>query len=371
MSGLAPTTRVVRSDTGAQVALAEVADARAAVPVWALDRELRIVPATIAVLTRRTTRVHEVRLASGRSAAVADDHHVLTRDGWMPADTLQIGTRVAVPRVVPDPVDPVWWPDDEVILLAHLLANPGATGRRPLCYSTGEEANADAVEKAAAHFGVVPRRVRHGDWWRLYLPSPANLPRGDRHPMLGWLDELGVAGEAEQAHLPAGVFALDRRQLALFVRHLWAAGGVLRIGDGQPVLSYGAGSRAMVDDVQAVLDRFGVATRVRRGRGPDAAWHVMVLGADAQYRFIDEIGAHPGGGHIAQRIARFLAATGDARLDRRPTSDIGWDVVTSSQAAGEQPVCAATVTGPERPSERGAGLLEPALLAGGIVAAAG
>src|SRR5687768_360402 len=103
MSGLAPATRVVRSDTGAHVALAEVADARGAVPVWALDRQLRIVPATIAALGRRTAPVHDLRLASGRAAAVADDHCILTREGWMPADAIQICTRVAVPRVVPDP----------------------------------------------------------------------------------------------------------------------------------------------------------------------------------------------------------------------------------------------------------------------------
>ncbi|MGH2687134.1 MAG: LAGLIDADG family homing endonuclease [Actinomycetota bacterium] len=359
MSGLGYATRVVRSDTGAQVALAEVADGCVAVSVWALDGDLRIVPATIASLTCRTARVHELRLASGRTAAVADDHQVLTREGWMPVDALQIGTRVAVPRAVPDPVQPVWWPDDEVILLAHLLTDP-AGRRRPLCYTTGDEANADAVEKAAAHFGVSPRRVCHGDFWRLYLPAPANLPKGDRHPVLGWLDRLGVARDPDEAHLPSAVFALDRRQLALFVRHLWAAGGVLRVGDGgQAVLSYAATSRVMADDLQAALARFGVATRVRRARGPDSAWHVLVLGAEAQYRFVDEIGAYSGGGAVAQRVARFLAATGDARLERRATTDIGWDVVTSVQQAGEQPVCRARLVGPD----------EPALLAGGIAVA--
>lgn len=360
MSGLAPTTRLLRSDIGAQVALAEVADAEAAVPVWGLDADRRVVPTTIAALTRRTARVHELRLASGRTAMVAGDHRLLTRDGWVPVERLAPAARVAVPRAVPDPSRPAWWPDDEIVLLGHLLADPSLSGRRPLCYSTGEEANADAVEKAALHFGVSPRRVCHGDWWRLYLPAPADLPKGDRHPVLAWLDRLGVAGEPARAQLPPEVFALERRQLALFLRHLWAAAGTLRLGEGrQALISYGAATRAMADDLQAVLLRFGIATRVR-STGPDGTWHVLVQGADAQHRFIDEIGAHSAGGAAAQRVARFLAAGVDRR-DRPPAPETGWDILTSVQPLGEQPVCAATVAGPEG----------TALLAGGIAVAAG
>ena len=361
MAGLAPATRVVRSDTGASVALADVADSSDAVPVWALDGDLQVVPATIAALARRNAPVRELRLASGRSAAVADDHRLLTFDGWVPVEDLRMGARVAVPRIVPDPVVPSWWPDDEVVLLAHLLPDPAAAAQRPLCYSTSEEANVDAVEKAAAHFGVAGRRARHGDWWRLYLPAPSHLPKGDKHPVLAWLDDLGVTREPAQARLPDEVFGLERRQLALFVRHLWAAAGVLRLGDGhQAVISYRATSRRLADDLQAALLRFGVATRVRPTGGAEPAWHVLVQGSDAQYRFIDEIGAHSGGGQEAQRVARFLAAVAEP-VDRRPTPAVGWDVVTAVQTLGTQPVCDASVAGPA----------EPALLAGGIAGAAG
>jgi replicative DNA helicase len=363
MSGLAPTTRVLRSDTGASVALDEVADAPAAVPVWALDGDLQVVPATIAALTRRRARVRELRLASGRTAAVADDHRLLTLDGWVPSDQLRMGARVAVPRLVPDPVTPAWWPDDEVVLLAHLQADPPAVAQRPLCYSTSEERNADAVEKAAAHFGVAGRRARHGDWWRLYLPAPVDLPKGDRHPVLAWLDGLGFATTAEEAELPAEVFALERRQLALFVRHLWSAGGVLRLGEGgQAVISYRAPSRRLADDLQAALLRFGVPTRLRPAPGSDGGWVVLVQGADAQYRFVDEIGAHTAGGVEAQRVARYLAAAAAREPgERRPATQVGWDVVTSLQPLGEQAVCDASVAGPAR----------PALLAAGIAVAAG
>lgn len=362
MSGLAPTTRLLRCDSGAQVALADVADAETAVPVWALDGDLQVVPTTIAALVRRTAKVHELRFASGRTAAVAGDHRLRTLEGWLPVDELRVAARVAVPRAVPDPADAVSWPDEEVVLLGHLLADPGLPGRRPLCYSTGEEANADAVEKAAVHFGVAPRRVCHGDWWRLYLPAPAGLPKGDRHPVLAWLDGLGVGGgvEPERVPLPSAVFALERRQLALFLRHLWAAAGSIRVGEGrQAVISCAAPSRAMADDLQAVLLRFGIASRVR-AVGGESAWHVLVQGAEAQHRFIDEIGAHTAGGEAAQRVARFLAAGADGR-DRQVSAPAGWDVLTSVRLLGEQPVCTATVAAPEG----------TALLAGGIAVAAG
>jgi replicative DNA helicase len=312
--------------------------------------------------------VRELRLTSGRVATVADDHRVLTREGWRPVGALGMGARIAAPRVVPDPVDPSWWPDDEVVLLAHLLAEPDAVARRPLCYQSSVVANVDAVEKAVAHFGIVARRVRHGDWWRVYLPAPAGLPKGERHPVTAWLTSLGASislpSEDAACGLPEGVFALERRQLALFVRHLWAAGGVLRLGEGgNAVISYRAPSRRLADDLQAALVRFGIATRIRATAGADPAVLLLVQGAEAQYRFIDEIGAHSGGGAEAQRVARFLAASADP-FERRTPPPVQWDVVAGMQSLGDQAVCDASLAG-----SGAAAAGERALLAGGIAVA--
>jgi replicative DNA helicase len=380
MATLAPGTPLVRADRGTAVPLA---DLPSGAPVWALagpggldgfdgldrldgldglDGHLRPVPVALGRVTHASAVVHEVRLASGRAVAAAGDDRLLTFDGWVPVDGLRIGARVALPRTVPEPVDPASWPDDEVVLLAHLLGDAGAltSARRPLCYRTATDANADAVEKAAAHFGVVARRVRHGDCWRLSLPSPPHLPRGARHPVLCWLDQLGI-GRVAPAHaaVPPQVFGLERRQLALFIRHLWAAGGLVRLGDGgQALIAFTSPSRALLDDIQAALLRFGVLPTVRAAGRATGSWHLLVQGREAQYRFVDEIGLHSSGGPEAQRVARYLAVEADERLSRRRAGvDVGWDVVTGVHPVGRQPVC---VIG---------GDASAALVAGGIAVA--
>ena len=113
----------------------------------------------------------------------------------MRLDELAIGSRIAVPRLVPEPKEAQVWPEHEVVLLAHLIGD-GCVALQPIHYTSADPACLEAVEAAARRFGIEPRRVQQGSWSHVYLPSPVKLARGRRNPIAAWLDHGGSTVDA-------------------------------------------------------------------------------------------------------------------------------------------------------------------------------
>jgi replicative DNA helicase len=96
-------TRILRADTGAEVALGELlASGERNVPVWSLDERLRLIPRTMThAFSSGVREVFRVRLTSGRQVQATASHPFLTYDGWRPLGEIAVGCRVAVPRHTP------------------------------------------------------------------------------------------------------------------------------------------------------------------------------------------------------------------------------------------------------------------------------
>ncbi|MEU6716936.1 replicative DNA helicase [Nonomuraea sp. NPDC046802] len=299
---LTAATRVMRADTGAEVSLGELLESGARdIPVWSLDERLRLVPRTMThVFPSGVKQVYRVRLRSGREVEATANHPFLTYDGWRALGDLAAGTRVAVPR---------------------------------------------------------------------HVPAPLNLAPCDE-------DELVRAAGRGDTSLPEGLSSLPKRQIALFLRHLWAAGGRVE-WDGRAHLSYSSASRQLVDDLARLLLRFNVMTRVERR---DGTYLLDVTSAEDQVRFLDDVGVHACHEEAAlECAARLREVTGDTGLDPIPprartalraeirreqarlgrvaavlddsemellaTNDVFWDEIAAVEPLGEQPVYDATVLG--------------------------
>jgi replicative DNA helicase len=249
-------TRVLRADTGTQVTLGSLlASGEREVPVWALDERLRLVARPMThVFATGVKEVFRVRLASGRQVEATANHPFLTYDGWRPLSEIPPGTRVAVPRHVPRPLETSDMPEPEIVMLAHLH------------------------EK--------------------FIPDP--------------------------------VFALPKKRLALFLRHLWAADGCVWWDEGarQARIHYASTSRRLVDDIAQLLLRFNVMTRIKEIRKGNyrACYHLLIYGAENQLRFLDDIGVDGARSVMAERArANLVAIKGNTSLDTIPR-DV-WDRV--------------------------------------------
>ena len=321
-------TKVLRSDTGAEVTIRELAESgERDIPVWSLDTDLRMVPATMAsAFPTGVKDVFELRLGSGRTITASANHPFLTVDGWLRLDELTTGSRIAVPRLIPQPKETQEWPEHEVVLLAHLIGDGCVAPRQPIHYTSADPACLEAVEAAARRFGIEPRRVEQGSWSHVHLPAPVKLARGRRNPIAAWFDQWGLYGRrSHEKFVPAPVFALSDDQLGLFLRHLWATDGSIGLyklrHNLRPRIYLATSSRQLADDVQRLLLRLKIQTRIRpvRPRHGRLGWSLDIVGSDNMRRFISEVGIFGArSSHVARVAASLEGVTGSSSKDSLP-----------------------------------------------------
>ncbi|ABS05796.1 replicative DNA helicase [Kineococcus radiotolerans] len=310
-------TRVLRADTGAETTMGELFALQARdVPVWSLDESLRYVRRHLTrVFPTGVKPVFRLRTASGKTVRATANHPFLTYDGWKPLGELSVADRLAVPRHVPAPERVASWTDDQVLLLGHLIGDGSFVKRQPLRYASVDEANLSAVTEAAANaFSIVAVRDEYAAarCTTLRLPAPYRLTHGRRNPLAAWLDELGLFGlRSYEKFVPQEVFHLPKRQIALFLRHLWATDGsvtLTRQSRGGRIY-YASTSLQLIQDVSRLLLRFGISTRVRTTtpKGDHRPGYTLdVSGVDDQRRFLQEIGVHGARGATADRLLEVI-----------------------------------------------------------------
>ncbi len=294
---LTAATRLLRADTGTEVTLGDLAASGARdVPVWSLDDRWRLVRSNLThAFPSGTKPVFRMTLASGRVVEATGNHKFRTLDAWTPLEELQLGDRLAVPRRLPEPSDTVRMDPDELVLLAHLLGDGCVLPRQPVHYTSADPANLEAVEAAARRrFGITPRRVVQDRWGHTYLPSSHHLTHGLRNPITAWWDDLGLHDcRSHQKFIPDDVHRAAADQIALFLRHLWATDGSLLKSQttGAMRLHYATTSRRLADDVQRLLLRLRIQSRIGiKAQGADRqAYQVDIDGNDAQQSFLSDV----------------------------------------------------------------------------------
>jgi len=329
-------TRILRSDTGAETSMGELyASGARDVPVWSLDENMRYVERHLThVFPTGRKPVFRLSLASGKTITATANHPFFTYRGWKPLGELAVGDRLGVPRHTDGPTQRTRWSDDEVILLAHLLGDGSFVKRQPIRYASVDEENLEAVRAAAEHFGVTAvlddrpaARVTS-----LRLPAPHHLTHGRRNPIAAWLDGLGLFGlRSWEKFIPAPVFSLPKRQIALFIKHLWATDGSVTLTRSRRSgrIYYASTSRRMLDELSLLLLRFGISTRLHLTalKGEYRQGYTLdVSGRDDQLRFLREIGVHgERAGNCAALLRALEVSTSNTNVDTVPV-DVWQDV---------------------------------------------
>ena len=331
---LTANTRILRADNGAEVTFGELMRTGERPLVWSLDERKRMVARPMTnVFPSGHKEVFKMRLASGREVEATANHPFMTFDGWTPLGELKVGDRLGVPRRVAEPVHTERMDDSEIILLAHMIGDGSCVKRQPIRYASIDEQNLAAVTTAAQYFGVTAVRDDYAAArvTTLRLPAPYRLTHGKRNPIAAWLDGLGLFGKRSyEKFVPQEVFALPNDQVALFLRHMWATDGSVRwdakVRQGR--VYYASTSRQLVDDVQQLLLRVGVQSRIGRIRkaGYRDCWFLYVEWAENQVAFLTKVGVHGARGVKANRFLDELALG-----SRRPGRDIPLQVCQKVQ----------------------------------------
>jgi intein/homing endonuclease len=267
-----------------------------------------------------------ITFASGRSVTTTPEHPYLLPDGWRRADTVQVGETAALPARVPFPQEPVRLLDEEIDVLAVLLAEgcyvPSQTGA--VRFSSAEPEIIDRMRVAGRRLGFEVRHVGRYDYaltGHVVFDAPpdgrcacgcgaptltATRTRGgnvkgqpsryapghsSRRGMVATLlRRNGVPGAlAKDKVIPDSVFRLPADQLARFLGVFWMCDGtVSRTG-----IEITLASERMVRQLQHLLLRLGIQSRVRFhrtaiGDRPFDAWNLRVY-SHSEGAFLDAI----------------------------------------------------------------------------------
>lgn len=242
--------------------------------------------------------VAKLHLASGTTLEASLDHRIKTGLGFQTLRNIKLGDRVALVRKIPEPKNPKRWPEQHLVLLAHLMGDGSYLKGQPLRYTTASEENSQVVTQAAVEgFGVqVNRHESKGSWHQLVFSGNGNRwhPKGINL----WLRDLGVFNQrSHQKRVPQEIFQLNSKQIALFLRHLWATDGTIytrKPGQrGSHVINFSTNSEGLAQDVMRLLKRFGIHSRIQRVTKENIRpWFVLsITDSFFQKEFLSQVGA--------------------------------------------------------------------------------
>jgi replicative DNA helicase len=219
---LAGESLVTMADSGAQVPIRDLVG-KSGFIVWALnDATFKLEPAVVSrAFATGVKPVFRLTTRLGRSIRATANHEFRTFAGWRRLDELRIGERLALPRVIENPV-PQSMSNDELALLGHLIGDGCTLPRHVIQYTTREKDLAEIVADLARKvFGgeVEPRINPERTWYQVYLSSTRHHTHNVRSAVAEWLSDPGVWGlRSYEKRVPAKVFEQPAEAIGVFPR---------------------------------------------------------------------------------------------------------------------------------------------------------
>lgn len=236
--------------------------------------------------------VFKMELSSGKEVKATADHRFLTFHGWKKLEEISTQDRIAAPRFLPEPSNPERMSEERLGLLAHLIGDGSYLTHQPLRYTTGSEECSEFVRRASiSEFGsTVSRHESNGNYHQLVFSGNGN--RWHKLGMGAWLREMEIWDQrSKEKRVPAAVFRLSNKQIAFFLRHLYATDGTIGEHGRGAVIYLDTASQGLAWDVQSLLLRIGLLSVVKTVFSTGSTWYkVKVSGAAEAKRFCEEVG---------------------------------------------------------------------------------
>src|SRR5256712_1815024 len=262
--------------------------------------------------------VYRLRTALGREITATAEHPFLTVNGWHTLAELHEGDHVATARTLPA-LGRGRWPRHELVVLAGLIAEGNLCHPSTFYFYTTDPAHCDEFVGAVERFDNTQATVRrHRSCYSVHVRR-RNASRSIG--AVEWARRLGIWGLGSHAkYLPEVVFELDTRSLALLLARLWDGDGHISAAGHA---SYDTVSRRLAEEVQHVLLRLGIVSRLYERVRPYrdrfvTGFTVTITGRENLQRFHRRIGCR----FLNPRKRRMVAVLAAAIPSRRASRDI-------------------------------------------------
>lgn len=229
--------------------------------------------------------VVRVELRSGRVLRLTHEHPLLTPTGWVEAARLQPGEHLATARRTggssgaEGSASP-----DEAALMGYLIGDGTCGLKGKVIFTNVDEAVLDRVRSLCAGRGW--KLIRPPAWDISYCMTRVDLRTDQATAPTRWVRANGFACGSADKRVPARVMEASDAAVAAFIGAYFDCDGhVPKRATGG--LEFSSTSRGLLEDVQLLLLRFGVASRLRyhHDRGESSAWRLMVSGEEDVWAF--------------------------------------------------------------------------------------
>jgi DNA polymerase-3 subunit alpha len=236
--------------------------------------------------------VYRLTTNLGHQIEATANHPFYTFSGWKTLGELAIGDKVAVPRRIPVEGKKEW-ADHEVIVLGHLLAEGNLCHPSGVYYYTGDP---EQWQDYTANLNKFDNTVANTHQRRgMYDVYGKRIRRSEPNTAFAWIDQLGLRNATSYTKfIPDEVFELTNRQIALLIARMWEGDG--NIDEKGRYIYYATSSERMGRQLQHLLLRFGIISRIRRVefayRDGRIGYQIHIVGNENLRLFRDAIATH-------------------------------------------------------------------------------
>jgi DNA polymerase-3 subunit alpha len=332
-------TEVTDAETGEVVTVGELFDTYRRIAVHAITADGKLRPRSVTdVVWNGRKRVYRLTTELGKQIVATANHPFRTLDGWTNLGDLKPGDRIAAPRRLTVPATESW-PRHEVIALAGLLSEGNTCHPTTLYFYGNDRVLVDDFADAIGQFPDTIAKVYTRKGGRHEARANTGIDRRfkakeartattvaapTRSGAFVWAKQLGIVGKkATEKFVPRAVFGLCDADLELFLGRLWAGDGFIA-NDTLKVPFYATSSRRLASDVQHLLLRLGIVSRIHNKQfkykgGLRPGYTVHILGDGAAETFLDRIAPHCLGRERAVGLLREYVATTERGMTSKDT----------------------------------------------------
>lgn len=263
---------------------------------------------------REVERILKIRLRSGKEIKLTPEHPLLTIKGWLPAQDLRIGSRIAAPRKTTFGNEEMSEP--EIKLLAYLLAK-GHLSNGFVLFSNFDEKIINEFKESVNSFDNNLRVNIHSKEGCFRVSqkekrySIKEFKRGETGKFKGnsiiyekssikkWLESLSLYDKlSKDKFIPNRILKLKKEQISVFLNRLFSCDGSIykhKTQNGELwQIDYSSSSETMIRQVQSLLLKFGILSRIRdkliKLNNKEFKSFELVFNSENVVKFIEEIG---------------------------------------------------------------------------------
>ncbi|MBI2448856.1 hypothetical protein HYV49_01020 [Candidatus Pacearchaeota archaeon] len=287
--------------------------------IFSLDNELKIKQKEKKeFFKRKVNRVIKLALRSGREIKLTPEHPLFTLKGWKPVQELTLGSRVATPRNI-SVFGTNEMPEHEIKLLSYLIAE-GHTKKIVLFSNSDKEIvdefreslnrldpNLKLIEESKYHY-----RISYPLWKNRVVDKSQmkfnkqkrRFDKGskiilEKRSIRNFIEKYDLFGKlAINKTIPKEIMKLTKPFLSLFLNRLFSCdGSIYKHKSGSSEIwevSYSSSSEKLIRQVQNLLLRFGILSRLRKKKVKlkDKIFDSfeLVINSYNSVKFITEIG---------------------------------------------------------------------------------